>query len=165
MITVKVNNKQIYNIENNGDELLIDGKTLQWDISKINERRYHIIYNNKSYEAEILEEDSLKKSLLIKIGNEEYTIEIKNKLDRTIDELGISKRLQARSGTIYAPMPGQIVELKVAEGDKVKKGDPLLILKAMKMENIIYSKGDGPIRSIHVREGENVEKQQILIQF
>ena len=62
-------------------------------------------------------------------------------------------------------MPGLILDLKVKPGDEVKKGDIVLILEAMKMENIIKSPGDGLVKSVKVKLKDSVEKNQILIQF
>jgi biotin carboxyl carrier protein len=66
---------------------------------------------------------------------------------------------------IKAPMPGLIFDIKVKEGDEVKKGDAVLILEAMKMENILKSPGDGTVKSIKIKKGQSVEKNQVLIQF
>jgi biotin carboxyl carrier protein len=66
---------------------------------------------------------------------------------------------------IKAPMPGLILDLKVAPGDVVKKGDVVLILEAMKMENSIKSPGDGVVKEVKVSLKQSVEKNQVLIQF
>jgi biotin carboxyl carrier protein len=76
----------------------------------------------------------------------------------------------AQTGTgnlkdIKAPMPGLILDVKVAPGDLVKKGDVVLILEAMKMENSIKSPGDGVVKDIKVALKQSVEKNQVLIQF
>jgi biotin carboxyl carrier protein len=62
-------------------------------------------------------------------------------------------------------MPGLILDLKVAPGDVVKKGDVVLILEAMKMENSIKSPGDGVVKEVKVSLKQSVEKNQVLIQF
>ena len=62
-------------------------------------------------------------------------------------------------------MPGLIIELKVKDGDVVKQHDPLLILKAMKMENIIKSPVDGVIKAIRIKTGDKLEKDQVMISF
>jgi len=66
---------------------------------------------------------------------------------------------------IKAPMPGLILDIKVAPGDVVKKGDVLVILEAMKMENSIKSPGDGMVKIVRVGLKQSVEKNQVLIQF
>jgi biotin carboxyl carrier protein len=53
----------------------------------------------------------------------------------------------------------------VKEGDDVQKGDTLIILEAMKMENSIKSSGAATVKSIKVKKGESVEKNQVMIQF
>jgi biotin carboxyl carrier protein len=64
-----------------------------------------------------------------------------------------------------APMPGNILEVLVSEGDKVAKGDPIVILEAMKMENVIKAPTDVTIKKINVLIGDNVKKNQTLIEF
>ena len=62
-------------------------------------------------------------------------------------------------------MPGLIYEIKVKVGDEVKKGDVLLILVAMKMENAIKAIGDGIVKSIKTNIGDSVEKGRLIIEF
>ncbi|MCL4126550.1 UNVERIFIED_CONTAM: hypothetical protein GTU68_064554 [Idotea baltica] len=62
-------------------------------------------------------------------------------------------------------MPGLILEINIAVGQEVKENDSLLILEAMKMENILTSPRDGIIKSISVSKGDAVEKNQLLIEF
>jgi biotin carboxyl carrier protein len=62
-------------------------------------------------------------------------------------------------------MPGLILEIHVQTGQEVNEDDPLLILEAMKMENVITSPRDGIIKSITVKKGETVDKNQLLIEF
>ena len=62
-------------------------------------------------------------------------------------------------------MPGLVLDVMVAEGDTVEAGTPLLILEAMKMENVLKSEGDGTIKSIKITKGEAVEKRQLLIEI
>jgi acetyl/propionyl-CoA carboxylase alpha subunit len=72
-------------------------------------------------------------------------------------------------GTIHkdlkAPMPGLILEVRVKEGDKIPKGEPLLIVEAMKMENIIKAPSDVEIRKVIATAGSSVEKGDSLMEF
>ncbi|WP_136808090.1 biotin/lipoyl-containing protein [Desulfosediminicola flagellatus] len=69
------------------------------------------------------------------------------------------------SGNLNAPIPGQIILIDVKQGDSIKKGDRLLILEAMKMENVLTSIRDGVIKEVLVAEGEAVTQDQPLIIF
>ena len=62
-------------------------------------------------------------------------------------------------------MPGLILDVLVSAGDTVAKDDPLIILEAMKMENVLKSAGDGVVKSIEVAKGQAVDKNQILIEL
>jgi biotin carboxyl carrier protein len=62
-------------------------------------------------------------------------------------------------------MPGLVVEVKVAKGDSVTKGQPLLVIEAMKMENIIKAQGDGTVKEIYVEVGKSVEKAGKMLEF
>jgi biotin carboxyl carrier protein len=62
-------------------------------------------------------------------------------------------------------MPGLILSVKFSNGDKVKKGDTILILEAMKMENLIKSQITGVIKNIYVKEGETIEKNSLMVSF
>jgi biotin carboxyl carrier protein len=67
------------------------------------------------------------------------------------------------SEMIEAPMPGKIVEIKVKAGDTVKEDDELLVLEAMKMENLIYAPAGGTVKEIKVAAGQNVDTGQVML--
>jgi biotin carboxyl carrier protein len=73
--------------------------------------------------------------------------------------------IQHSLSTIKAPLPGSIFKLMVNEGDEAKKGDTLLIMEAMKMENNILAEEDGTVKSIKVKEGDTVLQNDILIEL
>lgn len=62
-------------------------------------------------------------------------------------------------------MPGTVLEIRVKQGDKVKKGDVVLILDAMKMDNEILAPVDGVVKNICVEQGASVAKDQLLVEF
>jgi biotin carboxyl carrier protein len=66
---------------------------------------------------------------------------------------------------LKAPMPGLVVDFLVEIGQEVQTGDKLMILEAMKMENVIKASGQGIVKKINVIKGQSVEKSQILIEF
>lgn len=74
-----------------------------------------------------------------------------------------AKEVRDEVGSISAPMPGTILRVAVAGGDSVKKGDTLLILEAMKMENEILAPHDGTIAEVKVAQGASVNAGDLLV--
>jgi acetyl/propionyl-CoA carboxylase alpha subunit len=68
-------------------------------------------------------------------------------------------------GQVRAPMPAQVRSIDVLEGDFVAKGDTLLLLEAMKMEIRVQAPGAGKVKAIHVKAGQAVEREQILVEI
>jgi biotin carboxyl carrier protein len=147
------------------DGVVIDGKSFQWDLVKIADGYFHILYNNKSYRAEIVKTEVATKSLTIKINGHSHVVELKDKFDLLLEKMGLNAAAGNKINNIKAPMPGLIIDLKIKAGDIVKPGDQLLILEAMKMENILKSSGEGIVKNVRVKKGDSVEKGQILIDF
>lgn len=126
---------------------------------------YHILQENISYNADIVEQNFSAKHYKVKIDDHIFSIQINNSLDQLIKDLGFETSNSKTVDKITAPMPGLILEISITIGDVIKENDPIIILEAMKMENIISSPRDGVIKSISVSQGEAVEKNQLLIEF
>ena len=158
-------NKQDFNIENNNDQLIVDGNVVAWDIVKISNEYFHILIKNESYRAEVIKADPITKSFVLKINGKIYSVDLKDKFDLLLEKMGLNNGLSGKANNIKAPMPGLIVDLRVKPGDNVKPGDALLILEAMKMENLIKATAESVVKSVKVAKGDSVEKNQILIEF
>lgn len=165
MATITVNKKAVFEVESSPDGLMLDGKSFAWDIAQVADGYFHILHNNKSYKAEVVKSDRAAKTFTLKINNHIHTIEVKDKFDLLLEKLGMSSAAGSKVNTIKAPMPGLIIDVKINAGDSVKINDPLLILEAMKMENVLKSPGEGTVKSVTVKKGDKVEKNQVLIEF
>ena len=77
----------------------------------------------------------------------------------------IKKSVSSRAYPLVAPLPGSIFKILMSVGDEVKKGDTILIMEAMKMENNIQSEKDGVIASIKVKEGDTVLQNDVLVEI
>jgi propionyl-CoA carboxylase alpha chain len=75
------------------------------------------------------------------------------------------KREKNQTRYVVSPMPGLLLDLKVAVGDIVKNGEPLAIIEAMKMENVVRSHREGKIIRLHVKPGESLKAEQPIIEF
>lgn len=69
------------------------------------------------------------------------------------------------AGAIHTPIPGQIINISVSKGDKVLTGQKLMVLEAMKLENVITSTIDGTVKNILVTDGDIVQQGQLLIEI
>lgn len=146
------------------DNILIpEGNTKTIDLELINENTVHILVNGKGFLAELIEHIPEQKTLRIKIAGEVHDVKLKDPLEELMEKMGLDVDVEKSVKEIKAPMPGQIVEICVNEGDEIKKGDKVVILKAMKMENILKSPGSGKIKKIKVKEGDGVEKNHIML--
>ncbi|MBT8299705.1 MAG: acetyl-CoA carboxylase biotin carboxyl carrier protein subunit [Maribacter sp.] len=135
------------------------------DALPTSKKTYHILQNNKPFLAEVIGSNFNKKNYTVKVNNSTYDVVISDGLDLLIKEMGLSLGSTKNIGSIHAPMPGLILEINVRVGQAVNEEDPLLILEAMKMENVILSPRDGIIKSIAINQGDAVEKKQLLIEF
>jgi biotin carboxyl carrier protein len=164
MYKASVNEKK-FEITINDHGLIVNGEALVWDLVKISEGYFHILYKNKSYRAEAVKSDAATKSFTFKINGRNYTVDLKDKFDLLLEQMGMNNTAAGKINHVKAPMPGLIIDLKIKAGDQVKAGDPLLILEAMKMENILKSPGEGIVKNVKIKKGDSVEKGQVLIEF
>lgn len=137
----------------------------QLDAVETSTNKYHILQNNGSIKANIISSNFNKKTYSVKVNNNTYNVVLNDALDQQIAALGFEIGASKKVNDIKAPMPGLILEINVKEAQEVKEDDPLLILEAMKMENVINSPRDGVIKSIKVSQGNTVEKNALLIEF
>jgi biotin carboxyl carrier protein len=154
-----------FQITQKDQTLYINEIPVQADISQPRNGVFHIIYRHKTYTIELLEKEEGGQSLVMKVNGKKCTAKVQNKFDLLLEKMGLSLERENTLSHIKAPMPGLILNIMASEGQAVKKGDPLLILEAMKMENIIKSPGDGTIAAIKAKKGDSVEKNQLLIEF
>jgi biotin carboxyl carrier protein len=117
------------------------------------------------FTARLLELNRAEKTLTISLNGKTVSVTLKEPLDDLLHSMGLDKMATAKVSHVKAPMPGLVLNVLVEAGQEVKKGDKLLVLEAMKMENIIKAAGDGKVGRIAVEKGQAVDKNQTLIEF
>lgn len=135
------------------------------DLVPAGDGEWHLLEEHRPSRIRILEARPGAKHYRIGVNNRIFEVRLADDLDLQIDRMGFELQSAQRVSRIEAPMPGLILSVRVAEGDQVAQGDPLLVLEAMKMENAILAPADGVIGRVAVREGDAVEKQAVLIEF
>lgn len=166
MYKVKVNDQLNFQIDSTGEQFLVNGSAVELDVQALTRpNSSSVIYQNKSYNVEVVEMNSLEKTAIVKINGNSYTVQVEDQFDLLLKQLGMDTAAGTKIREIKAPMPGLVLKIMVAEGAEVKKGDSLLVLEAMKMENILKSSTDGMVKKIYVAKGDKIEKNTVLLQF
>ncbi|CCH52158.1 biotin/lipoyl attachment domain-containing protein [Fibrisoma limi BUZ 3] len=143
----------------------INGQSYAWDVVRLSERQFHILHDNRSFRAELLDLNAAEKTVRVKINDHIHEVKLKDRFDLLLEQMGMSSAAGSKVNDLKAPMPGLIVGISVQPGDVVKKGDSLLVLEAMKMENVLKAPGEGTVRTVRIAKGDRVEKGQVLIEF
>lgn len=143
----------------------VKGKSKLENIEIVSPKYLKITQNNKLYHVIFEGIDFSEKQVLIRINGEKRSYKIKDQFDEKLEILGMAQMGERKFNELKSPMPGLVLSLKVQPGDVVKKGDALIVLEAMKMENILKSPADVTIKEIKVQQGTAVEKNKVLITF
>lgn len=101
--------------------------------------------------------------VVLTLGSETWKATVEDERERLLAEALGDKGGRRGGGTVKAVMPGIVRELRVAPGDAVRKGQPLLILEAMKMQNEVRADADGTVAEVHVTVGTTVAKGAALV--
>ena len=135
------------------------------DFIKKNELEFNLIKDTRSVNIRLLEEDATGKKMKLSVNGEVFETEIKDELDKMLDQMGYSSASSRQIKEIKAPMPGLVLNISVSEGQVLNEGERILILEAMKMENSIMIHTNATIKKINVTAGQAVDKGQVLVEL
>jgi biotin carboxyl carrier protein len=146
--------------DNKTQQWLLDGTPVEAELRRISGELYLLNFNGRVHQLFIKKNT---KAYEISVDGTKFQFELEDDKQRLINSLIKDHRQPIPDQKIQAPMPGLIVALCVSEGQKIKKGDTLAIIEAMKMENEIKSSTDGEVKHILVKEKESVDKNAVLL--
>ncbi len=165
MYEVSINGQEAVSVEFKGEEVWIEDKPSEMDIVRTGAHSFQVIHKGGSYSVHILDLNPEEKTVVLRINGKKAELVISSELDRLLKRMGLEKAAVSKVNKVIAPMPGLIHSIEIEIGAEVDKGDTLLILEAMKMENVIKSPAKGRVAKIHIKEGTSVDKGQIMVSF
>lgn len=145
--------------------VIINGEKTPADLARLGEGRYHLLAGNRSLKVLLKKFNAAEKSLELDVDGSRAMVAIKDGMDLLLEKMGLGNALATAVNDLKAPMPGLVLKVEVAEGQTVNKGDALCVLEAMKMENVLKATATATVKSIRVKAGDSVEKNQLLIEF
>ena len=154
-------NDHTYAIEINRDgEITIDGAAVPIDLRAIDDVTYSLLLDNKSYEALV---EVAGNDLSVLLNGRLYGAQVLDERTRRSTPAMGGSASHSGEVTIKSPMPGLIVAMPVSEGQAVKKGQTVVVLESMKMENELKAPRDGTVTAIKVTPRQSVEQHQALV--
>jgi biotin carboxyl carrier protein len=123
-----------------------------------------VILDGQRYEVLCLKKLD-DQSYLIKVEGISFEVKLRRPVQQMIEALGFNKITSQSHKILVSPMPGQVLHVEIEPGQLVKKGEDLLTLEAMKMENTIQAPFAGIIQKVFVQPGDSVKKSQKLIEL
>jgi len=165
MLQLTVNDKNIFSVSREDDQLVIDNTPAEWDVSWQSNGLISVLYNGKSFTAIVENTDRKNKEVTLRINGQVYKTSIKEPIDLLLSNMGLDLKSMQKAEPVKAPMPGLVLKILVSPGQQINKGDGLVILEAMKMENILKATSAATVKAIKVNERMAVEKGTILIEL
>lgn len=151
-VEIEETGKSVYRVSVDGNEFLVDGK-------KTGRTNYSLIVDNRSFEIEV---DNTDDEYRVLVDGRTYRIHLVDERRLRVGSAQSGLDLSGRQN-VSVPMPGKVVAVLVAEGDAVDKGQGLVIVEAMKMENEVRSPIAGEVKEIKVKPGDTVEGGAVLL--
>lgn len=162
LVSYKDQEFELLSAENEGS---INGEPYTLDLVGDAENGFHLIEKDRSYRIQIEKADYREKMFRLQINGKPYEFVAADRFDLLLKKLGMEHLGASVVNDLKAPMPGLVLDIRVTEGESVSKGQALLVLEAMKMENVLKAESDATIKAIHCEKGAAVEKNQVLIEF
>lgn len=151
----------ILEIEETALKAEVDGKIYYLDFKRVDKGIYSFLLNGKNIEFVVSEKDSSKNFEIIH-SQKRFEVEIVD-AEAKYQKNRVQGEIEDNEGIIASPMPGKVVKILVKEGQKVKQGETVIIISAMKMESEYKTKKDGVVQKVFIEEGATIDGNQTLI--
>jgi biotin carboxyl carrier protein len=157
------NEKHAVEIKRDGDKVFaeIDGRRYELEVSEPEPDVYLLTNEGKVYEVRVAHGASLSDPFSVRLGSNEFDIKIID--PKLLRSVGVNQEHGEGLAEIKTAMPGKVVRIIAETGASVQKGDGVIVVEAMKMQNEMKSPKDGVVKEIRVTEGSTVNAGEVLV--
>ncbi|MBL6866623.1 MAG: hypothetical protein ISQ97_05965 [Flavobacteriales bacterium] len=146
-------------------EQVAPGSEESWDWKQLAPGVFDVRMGNRNVRIERMDGPDEKGNVTIRVNGVVQALQVLGPQQLLLESMGMSANVETQEKHVESPMPGKILQVMVATGTEVDEGDPLLVLEAMKMENVIRAPRSGVIAVVQAQVGEAVEKAAILVTY
>jgi pyruvate carboxylase subunit B len=143
--------------------LTLDGTPVRHSFEPVGEAYFSLLIDGRSVPVVVTPMDDGR--LRVSIDGRTQVVRVQDEQDLLLERFGLEDAADTAEREVRAPMPGLVLRVMVAEGEQVQKGDGLLVLEAMKMENELCAPATGVVQAIHAATDEAVDKDALLIEI
>lgn len=136
------------------------------DILRLSQTLLHVLEGHQSTQVEVLDANYQTKEFVLRISGRDIHVKLRDQVETRVHAMGFDVNTNHQKQThVASPMPGLVLKVLVNEGDEVREGQPVVVLEAMKMENVLNAPADGVVSKVHAQEKRNVDKGQVLVEL
>jgi biotin carboxyl carrier protein len=151
-------------------EPTIDGSSAEikgdkWELIPQGNNRALLVGPQNTLSIDVVSVNREERSVTIQYKGMKQEFKVSEPLDELLKSMGLDNAMQTKIAELKAPMPGLVLDILVSPGQAVQKGEKLLVLEAMKMENAIKAPADATISAVRCEKGQAVDKNQVLLSF
>jgi biotin carboxyl carrier protein len=165
MLELTVNEQHVFSITGEDGRMALNDVSADWDAAWQPNGLISVLYNGRSFTAMIEGINRNTKEVAVRVNGQLYKTTIKEPMDLLLSKMGLDQRATQKAEPVKAPMPGMVLKILVTPGQQINKGDALVVLEAMKMENILKATASAVVKAIKVEERTAVEKGTVLIEL
>jgi biotin carboxyl carrier protein len=146
-------------------EQVAPGSEESWDWKQLAPGVFDVRMGNRNVRIERMDGPDPAGNITVRVNGVVQTLQVLNQQQLLLESMGMTAGAETQEKHVESPMPGKILQVMVSPGAEVGEGDSLLVLEAMKMENVIRAPRAGIIEEVQARVGEAVEKAAVLVTY
>ena len=146
-------------------EQVAPGSEESWDWKQLAPGVFDVRMGNRNVRIERMDGPDPAGNITVRVNGVVQTLQVLNQQQLLLESMGMTAGAETQEKHVESPMPGKILQVMVSPGAEVGEGDSLLVLEAMKIENVIRAPRAGIIEEVQARVGEAVEKAAVLVTY